>query len=96
MMKKTEGNTLANYQMEYRKMRMGQEKTGFKIHLTAYIVVNTLLITINLLTNPTIYWFVFPLIGWGIGVSMHYINGVRRFEAHLKAEETKIENIVRN
>jgi hypothetical protein len=94
MTQKPESGTLANYQMEYRKMRMGQEKTGFKIHLTVYIVVNTLLITLNLLTNPAFYWFVFPLIGWGIGITMHYINGVRRFEAQLKVEEAKIEHII--
>jgi two-component system LytT family sensor kinase len=60
-----------------------------------YTLVNTLLITVNLLFVPAFYWFVFPLIGWGIGVTMHYTFGVRRFEAQLKAEEAKIEHIAK-
>jgi hypothetical protein len=75
---------------------MGQAKIGFTIHLTAYLLVNTLLITINLLFVPAFYWFVFPLIGWGIGVTMHYTFGVRRLEAQLKAEEAKIEHIAKS
>ncbi len=94
MMKKPEGFTLANYQMEYRKMRMGQEKIIFNIHLTAYIIVNALLTAYNLLSVPTLYWFVYPLIFWGIGVTVNYTFCVRRFEKRLKAEEAKIEHIV--
>ena len=95
MIEKTENVSLADYQNANRKMKMGQAKIGFKIHLTAYILVNTLLITVNLLFVPAFYWFVFPLIGWGIGVTMHYIFGIRRFEAQLKAEEAKIEHIAK-
>ena len=70
MVEKTEGVTLADYQKANRKIRTSQAKIGFQIHLAAYILVNTLLITINLLFAPAFYWFVFPLIGWGIGVTM--------------------------
>ena len=95
MMKKPEGFTLANYQMEYRKMRKGQEKLGVMVHLSAYIIVNTLLITINLLNNTSAYWFVFfELIIWGTGVAIHYTYCVTRLDARLKAEEAKIERIV--
>ena len=96
MMEKPESVTLTDYQKANRKMKMGQAKIGFTIHLAAYLLVNTLLITINLLFVPAFYWFVFPLIGWGIGVTMHYIFGVRRLEAQLKAEEAKIEHIAKS
>ena len=96
MMKKPEGFTLANYQMEYRKMRKGQEKIGVMGHLSAYIIVNTLLITINLINNTLAYWFIFPLIFWGIGVTIHYTYCVRQLDARLKTEEAKIEQIVKN
>jgi hypothetical protein len=56
MTEKPESVTLANYQKANRKMRKGQAKIGFMVHLTAYIGVNTLLITINLLFVPTFYW----------------------------------------
>ena len=48
-----------------------EEKLGFYIHLATYILVNGLLIAINLSTAPGTYWFIWPLIGWGIGVLFH-------------------------
>jgi uncharacterized membrane protein len=44
---------------------------GFQIHLAAYVAVNLLLIAINLLTTPTVLWFFWPLLGWGIGILAH-------------------------
>lgn len=51
-----------------------EAKTGFFIHLAVYIVVNILLIIINLGTSPQYLWFIWPLIGWGIGVIFHGID----------------------
>jgi hypothetical protein len=33
--------------------------------------VNALLIAINLLSSPGYYWFLFPLIGWGLLLAAH-------------------------
>ena len=44
---------------------------GFQIHLAAYVAVNLLLIVVNLLTTPTVLWFFWPLLGWGIGILAH-------------------------
>ncbi len=63
-----------------------EAKKGFKINLTAYAVVNSMLVTINMLTIPSFPWFLFPLCGWGFGVSMHYIFGVRRLGKEAKAQ----------
>lgn len=62
-------------------------KRGFKINLTAYAVVNSMLITINMLTVPQFPWFLFPLCGWGFGVAMHYNFGVRLLGKQAKAEK---------
>ncbi len=62
-------------------------KKGFKINLTAYAVVNSMLVTINMLTVPQFPWFLFPLCGWGFGVTMHYIFGVRLLGKKVKAEK---------
>ncbi len=51
--------------------RKVNEKLGFYIHLTTYILVNGLLIAINLMTSPGTYWFVWPLVGWGVGLILH-------------------------
>ena len=48
-----------------------EAKLGFFIHLAVYIVVNGLLIIINMSTSPKYLWFIWPLIGWGIGVIFH-------------------------
>lgn len=31
-----------------------------------FLLVNTLLILINLISNPEVLWFIYPLLGWGI------------------------------
>ena len=49
---------------------------GFYGNLSAYIVVNTGLIILNLVTSPDQIWFIWPLLGWGIGVAFH---GMRVF-----------------
>jgi hypothetical protein len=48
-------------------------RLGFYIHLTAYLVVNVLLIIINLATFSDYLWFPWPLFGWGIGLLAHAI-----------------------
>ena len=41
------------------------------MHLFAYLAVNALLIAVNLLYSPGYYWFLFPLIGWGLLLAAH-------------------------
>lgn len=47
---------------------------GFYSHLTVYVLVNIMLITINLMFSPNKIWFIFPLFGWGIGLVSHFIS----------------------
>lgn len=48
-----------------------ERKRGFLIHLFVYVAVNALLIVVNLLYTPNYYWFLFPLIGWGLLLTAH-------------------------
>ena len=67
----------------------------FYVHLTAYVLVNLLLCTINLLTSPDSLWFYWPLLGWGIAVALHALlvfGAGRRFGADW--EEKKIEELM--
>jgi hypothetical protein len=50
-----------------------------------------MLIAINFIYSPEIIWFFYPLIGWGIGISMHYLFCVRWIEKELKEREAKAE-----
>lgn len=45
---------------------------GFRTHLIIYAAVNVGLLVINLMSpQPRNYWFIWPLIGWGLGILGH-------------------------
>lgn len=83
--KTTQTKTLQS-QIEYKAK---EAKKGFKINLAAYAVVNSVLVTINMLTVPQFPWFLFPLCGWGFGISMLYVFGVRRLGKQAKAANSE-------
>ena len=43
---------------------------GFYIHATIFVVVNIALFAINVLVGG-VWWFYWPLLGWGIGLGAH-------------------------
>jgi len=43
----------------------------FYIHLMQYVLVIALLAVINLVTHPSRLWFIWPAMGWGIGILAH-------------------------
>ena len=74
-----------------------EEKKGFFIHLAVYIIINTLLVFIWLMTGAGFPpWFIYPLLGWGIGLLFHFL-GVfvfsRRTGWERKAIEKEVERI---
>ena len=78
-------------QEAYQKAKEKVEaRIGFYIHLTVYVGVNILLIIINVLTSPRYLWFLWPLIGWGIGVFFHAL-GVFAFTEGSSIKERLIE-----
>lgn len=65
-------NNNENEQKMYLKAQKRVEDIkGFYGHLTSFIVVNIGLITLNLGTSPKHLWFLYPLIGWGVGLMAH-------------------------
>lgn len=83
--------SLEEYKKAYREIRKEEEKTAFLVHLVVYILVNIMLIAINLIYTPETIWFLYPLIGWGIGITVHYLFGVHWIEKTLKEREAKAE-----
>ena len=49
-----------------------EEIKGFYIHLGVYLIINAALFTINMITNPDALWFYWPMIGWGVGLAIHF------------------------
>lgn len=43
---------------------------GFYVHATAFVVVNVALLALNALVGG-VWWFYWPLIGWGLGLGVH-------------------------
>ncbi|GFO97411.1 hypothetical protein ig2599ANME_1613 [groundwater metagenome] len=86
-----EENSLEGYKKAYREIVAEEEKRDFSVHLVVYVLVNAMLIAINFIYSPEAIWFFYPLIGWGIGISIHYLFGVRWIEKGLKEREAKAE-----
>ena len=85
--------TLERYKEVYRDMMIRREKKAFTIHSIAYAIGNSALIAINLLFVPQFLWFVFPIVGWGSGLAVHYYLGVHTAPQRIEKDEMMAENI---
>jgi hypothetical protein len=72
-----------------RAKKRVEELKGFYAHLIVYVVVNGVLVLINLWTSPVFLWFLFPLVGWGIGLFFHAVFGFGLFGVFTKEWEEK-------
>lgn len=79
-----EGIMLQDYERAEAEIRAIEGRRGFFVHAAVYVLVNILLIVINLVFVPQFLWFFFPLVGWGIGLVMHYL-----FAVHFVRRETE-------
>ena len=52
---------------------------GFYFHLAQYVLVVSLLTVINALTMPKYWWVQWVIMGWGIGVFLHWLQISDRF-----------------
>ena len=44
---------------------------SFYVHLTQYLIVIPILAVVNLTSYPNYLWFVWPALGWGLGLLAH-------------------------
>ena len=54
-----------------REARQILKRRTFYLHLAVYVAVQVMLIAIWALVGGGFPWFLFPLMGWGIGVVAH-------------------------
>ena len=58
---------------QHREQRSAREKrAGLRIHATVYVCVQLLLVSVWALAGAGYPWFLYPLLGWGIGLATHY------------------------
>lgn len=55
----------------YELKKRVENLKAFYIHLTVYILVNLMLFFINISSDSSKLWFLYPLGGWGIGIVIH-------------------------
>lgn len=72
------------YTCELKKI---QKLKLFYTHATAYLIINTILLIINLATDPADLWFIWPLIFWTKGLILH------AFSTFDKSPTVSAENI---
>jgi hypothetical protein len=66
---------MEDQQQRYERARARvQAIKGFYVHASVFVVVNLGLFVINALTTGLgggVWWFYWPLLGWGIGLGAH-------------------------
>ena len=83
--------TLEDYRRADRQLEREEARRGFTIHAIVYALVMTGLIILNLTVATEVPWVVFPLVGWGIGLTLHYLFGLRWVNQAITDRQTRIE-----
>ncbi|GAB1370705.1 hypothetical protein MASR1M45_07670 [Candidatus Kapaibacterium sp.] len=61
--------------LEARKMWISKRHGEFYQHLTAYFIVNTMLVGLDwFLNGPGLEWAYWPVFGWGIGLAIDFVD----------------------
>ena len=53
--------------------RRGQRKREFYIHLATFILIMPFLLALNITLTAGYYWVVWPFLGWGAAVLLHWV-----------------------
>ncbi len=78
--------------MAYQKAaKRVEDLKGFYSNLISYCIIIPFLIFINLYTSPEYLWFIWPMLGWGFGLSMH---ALKTFGVGTNWEEKQIQKIL--
>ncbi len=63
-----------NEDKQYQQARKRvKEKKKFYNHLSTYLVMGGFFFLVNYFSSPGTWWFYWPMLGWGIGIAMHYL-----------------------
>lgn len=83
--------TVAQYQQAEVQLQIQAARRGLLVHAVVYGLVQAALIAINLVVVPGFIWFPLPLIGWGIGLAMHYLFGLRWVDRQIRRHQQLVE-----
>jgi 2TM domain len=86
--------TLEDYKRADRQLELEEARRGLAIHAIVYALVMTGLIILNLTVATEFPWVIFPLIGWGIGLTLHYLYGLRWINKAITDRQARIHERV--
>ena len=67
-----------NYDSYLQTATQLQRWRDFQAHVAAYLVVNTGFVVIWAVKRRGFFWPVYPLVGWGLGLSFQHFSAVLR------------------
>ncbi len=60
---------------EFVRFHREKARRGVIVHVVVYAVANAIFVVLNLSLTPHKMWFIYPLLGWGVGLLFHLIYG---------------------
>ncbi len=68
----------------------------FYSHLSTYLMVNGIFFVVNYLTSPGEWWVLYPLIGWGVCLTIHGMDTIFKINGFFdKWEDRKTKELMR-
>lgn len=79
-------------EIEKEARKRARELRKFYSHLFLYMIISLFLGAISMLSSPDYFWAIWPILGWGIGVSLHALGVFGFFGIGSKSwEERKVQ-----
>ena len=67
----TQFGTEQDRDLRRRAVKRLEDRRGLMAHVLAYSTVNLLLVALWYATGAPFFWPMFPIFGWGIGLTLH-------------------------
>jgi hypothetical protein len=83
--------TLEDYKRADQQLERKRARRGFTIHAIVYAVVLTGLIILSVTLGDVFPWAGLPMVCWGVGVTLHYLYGVRWVDKTISGRQAQIE-----
>ena len=83
--------TLEDYKRVDRQLERQDARRGFAIHAIVYGLVMTGLIILSVTVGDVFPWAGLPLACWGVGLTLHYLFGVRWADKTISGRQAQIQ-----
>ncbi|GAA4790790.1 hypothetical protein GCM10023200_27340 [Actinomycetospora chlora] len=56
-------------ELRQRAVTRLRKRADFRTHVLVYVLVNSMLVVIWAITGADLFWPIFPILGWGVGLA---------------------------